>query len=134
MKKKHIYLFILIVWLGVIFVMSSFNASLSSNQSNFVVRLIHDIIPSIDIEILKLGVRKVAHFTEYFILGILLYKTLFLYKKQVYSAIPLGVIYAISDEIHQYFVPGRVADIMDVLIDSMGLLVGIVIIKYFKRR
>ena len=40
----------------------------------------------------------------------------------------IGVIYAISDEIHQYFIPGRSGRVFDVIIDSFGVLTGICII------
>ena len=40
----------------------------------------------------------------------------------------LGLIYAISDEIHQSFIPGRSAQVTDVLIDTSGVIFGIVLV------
>jgi len=40
-----------------------------------------------------------------------------------------GVTYAITDEVHQYFVPGRSCEIKDVCIDGSGVLFGIVIVS-----
>jgi hypothetical protein len=45
----------------------------------------------------------------------------------------IGVLYAVSDEIHQTFVPGRAGQLRDVLIDSCGVLAGICIIKVLRR-
>lgn len=46
-------------------------------------------------------------------------------KGSIYGSIILGVIYAVSDELHQLFVPGRAGRITDVMIDSLGLMTGI---------
>lgn len=45
----------------------------------------------------------------------------------------LGIIYATSDEIHQYFVPGRACRMGDVFIDTLGVLLGITIILLIKK-
>ena len=69
-------------------------------------------------------VRKTAHFTEYFILGLIL--ILYLQTKEklttkyIILAIIFCVLYATSDEIHQLFVDGRSCKIMDILIDTCG--------------
>ncbi|GAB4330784.1 MAG: hypothetical protein Kow0037_06850 [Calditrichia bacterium] len=43
----------------------------------------------------------------------------------------IGIIYGFLDEIHQYFVPGREMDIWDWVADSLGVLTGILILKFF---
>ena len=48
-------------------------------------------------------------------------------KKFIPLAIALSVIYAISDEFHQFFVPGRACALSDVLIDSAGILCSVLI-------
>ena len=52
------------------------------------------------------------------------------YKKQVIFSGLLGVIYAISDEIHQLFIPGRGGRVQDVCIDSIGVFLGIFILSF----
>ena len=80
-------------------------------------------------------VRKSAHITEYFILAILtisLLKEYITNYKLIYIlSIFICFIYAITDEIHQYFVVGRTAIFKDVIIDTTGslLLVIILVIK-----
>ena len=69
-------------------------------------------------------VRKLAHFTEYAILGILI--DIFLSQwmrkgKRFYGTLILWIfLSAVSDELHQYFVPGRWASPLDVLLDTCG--------------
>ena len=122
--KKKINIILVIIWMIVIFMMSSFDANTSSNQSNFIVDIIVNIFNIRNIDILSFIVRKLAHFTEYLILGILVYNLIHSYNKKVIVGIVICILYAVSDEIHQLFVPGRSGEIRDVLIDSMGSIVG----------
>jgi VanZ family protein len=65
--------------------------------------------------------RKLAHVTEYAILGALLVRAL----GRELPAFLAAVAYAATDEIHQHFVHGRHASPVDVAIDAAGVLVGI---------
>lgn len=129
MSKNKISLLLVILWMIFIFVMSSFDANSSSNQSNFIVDIITSIINIKDIELLSLIIRKLAHFIEYFILGILVINFITRYDKKIIIAILLCIIYATSDEIHQIFVPGRSCQIIDIMIDSSGSIMGIYLYK-----
>lgn len=129
MSKNKISLLLVILWMIFIFVMSSFDATSSSNQSNFIVDIITSIINIKDIELLSLIIRKLAHFIEYFILGILVINFITRYDKKIIIAILLCIIYATSDEIHQIFVPGRSCQIIDIMIDSLGSIMGIYLYK-----
>ena len=78
-------------------------------------------------------IRKIAHFSIYTLVGILLMALLSTYenikrKNQIYISTMLGISYAISDEIHQSFTPGRGPKITDVFIDSLGVFFGIIVI------
>ena len=74
--------------------------------------------------------RKTAHFTEYAILGALFYLNLIQFPKlnsrikKLLLPILFSFLYAITDEIHQIFVPGRSAQFRDVLIDTLGASFG----------
>lgn len=133
--KKYINLILLIIWLIFIFVMSHFDADISSSQSGSIVEFIANIFNIKYIEILSLIIRKLAHITEYFILGILTINCLKDYKiNYLYvSSILFCIIYACSDEFHQLFISGRSGTIIDVLIDSIGIILGIFIYKLFKK-
>ena len=117
-----------------IFVMSSFDATSSSNQSNFIVDIITSIINIKDIGLLSLIIRKLAHFIEYFILGILVINFITRYDKKIIIAILLCIIYATSDEIHQIFVTGRSCQITDIMIDSLGSIMGIYLYKLITKK
>ena len=71
--KKTINLLLIILWMIFIFVMSSFNANDSANQSNIIVHFISYVFNINNLELLSFIVRKLAHFSEYLILGILIY-------------------------------------------------------------
>lgn len=134
MIKNKISLLLVILWMIFIFVMSSFDATSSSNQSNFIVDIITSIINIKDIELLSLIIRKLAHFIEYFILGILVINFITRYDKKIIIAILLCIIYATSDEIHQIFVPGRSCQIIDIMIDSLGSIMGIYLYKLITKK
>jgi VanZ family protein len=86
---------------------------------------------------------KLFHAIEYAILGFLLRRALvfqanqFIRENAGWLTILIGSIYAISDEIHQFFVPGRSSDIGDVAADIIGIIIIILIYfigKQFKPR
>lgn len=126
----------MLLWMFLIFLMSSFNATDSANQSNFIVNIIANIFNINNIILLSLIIRKLAHFTEYLILGILVINmfTKNNAKKSCLLSILLCIIYATSDEIHQIFTPGRACQIKDILIDSVGSITGVYLFKLLKKR
>ena len=129
--KKYINLVLVIIWMSVIFIMSSFNATESTEQSNTIVLWICNLLSISNTHIVTLIVRKLAHFSEYFILGVLLYNLVKSFGKKAIFAVIICIIYAISDEVHQCFIPGREGKVIDVLIDTFGGTVGIYLIKTY---
>ena len=142
--KKSIFIVLLVLWMGFIFSMSCENAEESSNTSGQTIRVVLSAVPGFEeqpeevkiniIEKLEFIVRKSAHFIGYMILGILA-SCLILHYENINKKYPLAflicVIYAISDEIHQLFVPGRSGQVRDVLIDSAGSFLGIILVMAF---
>lgn len=150
MKKwaKIIILTIIIVlWMVFIFNMSAKDSTQSSSIS---VGFTYDVLNtffskfrSLDkttkdniVESLQFIVRKGAHFVAYTILGGLCFVDCrllkgFNLKKNFITAFLIAVIYAIFDEIHQYFVPGRACQFRDVMIDSCGAIFGICVVLIF---
>ena len=117
--------------------MSSMNGSDSTNTSNIFVNLIYKIyslFSYVDIDVFKNMftniIREFAHFFEFFVFGIALYiNGLDFFKNNVISkCILIGVFYAIFDEIHQIFRKGRAFEILDIGLDSFGVIVGIILI------
>jgi VanZ family protein len=76
-----------------------------------------------------LVLRKIAHAGEFAVLGALLLRAL----GDELPALVLGVAYAVSDELHQHFVEGRVGAPLDVLIDSVGVAIGVLLYRRVTR-
>jgi VanZ like protein len=101
-----------VVWAGVIFALSSI-PSLSTGLG------LWDTV-----------LRKLAHTGEYLVLGALLFRAL----GMATPAMLAGVAYAATDELHQHFVRGRHASPVDVGIDTLGLVAGILAVEWWTRR
>lgn len=138
--KRIIFWTLLIVWMGIIFMMSAQpsirSTETSSPLAEFMIKIFYPEYETSSAETQVLIydscqniVRKTAHFTEYAILGFLcLGACLSTFKrKNFWISLAICVLYAISDEVHQIFVPGRAGRISDVLIDSLGTLAGLLI-------
>ncbi len=73
-------------------------------------------------------IRKFSHFLEYLVLSVLLYRALRSPMRSrletAGAAVVIAGLYAIADEFHQYFVPGRTAAVTDCLIDVSGAAAG----------
>lgn len=148
--KKQIKIFkiiLIVIWMTVVFTFSNEGGTKSSNTSRKVTEVIVQTISdkSIDeneqlIEKTDKIVRKLAHYTIYTIGGILIFSyvnTIDKSKKEkILYSIAFGACYAVTDEIHQFFVSGRSARIFDVGIDTLGVITGIgiylLIIKIIK--
>ena len=133
--KKIIFIILIIINCSVIFYFSNQVADDSTQTSSTVIELLKKIIPSLSNyeDILSIVVRKLAHFSIYTLLGIFTinwmntYKGRSFYQKGLVSLL-FCVFYAITDEIHQYFIAGRSCEFRDVCIDTLGALTGILIV------
>jgi len=144
---KNISFCCLIFVMAAIFFFSSQSAQESSELSGKIVTAVIKIfIPSYDKlpffeqqiiqEKISYVVRKTAHFTEFTALGFFLILYLFslnlnikLFYLTFFSWLG-GTFYAVIDEIHQMFVKARYSSVTDVLIDSSGVLFGIIILSF----
>ncbi len=142
--KRTISVVLLILWMAVIFIMSAENGQESADTSSGVVYYIAKIITP-NFEELSLAeqqqimdsmsgfIRTMGHFCEFAVLGVLSFNVLLNFKFKVWQkaifSFAFSIIYAVSDEIHQYFVPDRVCDIADVAVDSLGALTGIAVMS-----
>ena len=121
----------LIIWLSFIFIVSSIHGS------KFQI-LPFNTITQVHIEEL-LSYRQAAfHAGEYCLLVILTYRLLRLKLNQPENFIYLlsfstSILYAISDEVHQYFVPGRFATLTDLIFDTSGIIIGLFCIYIYKK-
>ncbi len=81
-------------------------------------------------------IRKCAHFTEYFILSLLILRGIRGERRETHLrwaliAVIVVAAYAALDEIHQIFVPGRTAAVTDVLLDTSGGIAAQVVAALF---
>lgn len=136
MEKKIIKIILVVIWMGIIFLFSNQDASESSNLSDSFIYKIVSIFRSEDIsdEDMELiisnntfVVRKFAHAFIYFIFGILIYSLLkeFNINNIIIYSLIICYLYAVSDEFHQYFIPGRSMEFFDTIIDGCGSFIGI---------
>ena len=112
---------------GCIFWLSSKDGSQSQNMSDSVRGILMKLFGPL---LNSFIVRKFAHFFEYAVLGFLIGCALFLSRRRFspITAVICSALYSISDEIHQYFVPGRACRIFDVGVDTLGALTGTLIL------
>lgn len=145
-RKWGIYLFVIFVMIS-IFQFSAQPATSSKALSDqFVVgyEKIVEKLPMVPVSVKTQWlarsshyVRKLAHFTIYALLGSLIF--LACCKRRLSSgkclvwAMVLCILYAITDEWHQYDVPGRGAQLSDVLLDSLGAIIGILFMYIIRR-
>ena len=134
--KRYVSWIAVAVWMTVIFLFSAQTDRQSGDLSGGIVRwFVAQIYRGFDafplerqnaiLEVWHLLLRKGAHFTEYAVLAILVANALRLCGK-THWLLPVAVsaLYAVTDEIHQYFVPGRACRLLDVGIDTCGAIFG----------
>ena len=142
--KQIIYIILSVIWMVIIFLFSNTPADTSADTSK---GLIYDVVSiyekvfnkNIDkvyiCEKLDHPVRKLAHFTLYYILSFFIYHV-FLYSRINWKKLVTFIIcllYSISDEIHQIFIPGRAGMFSDVVIDCLGVIFCLFIIYCFDK-
>lgn len=145
MKLNIIRMILIIFLIGIfttIFGFSNQNSEVSGGISKKVTEYIVKFFPSIEknseikkqeiMNKLEKIIRKIAHFSIYTLVGLLLMGLMKTYKikeiDQVGLSMIIGIIYASTDEIHQAFIPGRSAQLTDVMLDSIGVLTGVFIV------
>lgn len=149
-NKKLFHSILVIIWMLVIFNFSSQNGYKSTKTSDVVTSMVVNVTTSVTnkdipreevkkkVEDSTFLVRKTAHFTEYLILGILVLQLLSDYtkinKRMLIVSLIICYLYAVSDEVHQIFISGRTAKVLDTFIDGAGSLVGIAIYSIYQSK
>jgi VanZ family protein len=114
--------------LSIVFWMSSgtFSARNTAPLIKPIVSFLAPEIPSQQVGLIHSLIRKAGHFTEYFILGLLLFRAFRGRFSRSFSwrcsflAVVVVVLWAASEEFHQYFIPTRSSSAVDVGIDAAG--------------
>lgn len=138
-----------VLWMAVIFFFSAQNGEQSGGLSGGLTEQVAAALTpgwaqlsaadrAARLAVWHLVVRKAAHVTEFAVLGGLLMNAWVRQHRhvgvrQAVAALLCGLLYAVSDELHQMFVPGRGPAVTDVLIDLTGVLAGVLIIGAIMR-
>lgn len=142
---RAILLILLLAIFNIIFGFSSQNGEQSSSVSREITEIVTKNIAYIqklepiekETVLTKIEhiIRKLAHFSLYTAVGILAMSLMSTYKlhqrNRIYISLGVGVLYAISDEIHQAFIPNRTPLVGDVFIDTCGIAFGIILSIFF---
>ena len=148
---RSLFIILLVLWMAFIFCLSAQSATQSSELSRgFVYKGFCIIYPNFEeisaerqteiISSVMFPVRKAAHFAEYAVLGALSFLAVCSYERISFKArvgisFTISLLYSVSDEIHQIFVPGRACRFLDICIDSLGALIAILLTAFlFARR
>lgn len=150
-RRITVFTVLTLLWCAMIFFLSSQPADESSQTSGVFADFIKTVFfPDFDklsearqqdiLDSITFIVRKGAHFTAYGILGALAFQTLcFIKRKPVRAAAAVGFacFYASTDEFHQTFVAGRSGELRDVLVDTSGallfVLLSLLVVKVIER-
>lgn len=131
---KYLFCFLTLLWMILIFMFSHQPSDVSSVTSSSLNNIFKEI-PLFSLFFKLFPIRKVAHFFLYFCLGFLVNKSLtnleIINKRYLQNIVTLLIcfIYACTDEFHQLFILGRDGNIFDVLIDTSGALLTLIIIN-----
>jgi VanZ family protein len=138
MNKRRQRWVLAFLWMTMIFFLSAQSGNDSAMLSTSLFKPVFDLLSPLGInsDILSLIIRKSAHFFAYLVLGILVFRAMDTYDIELSQKLYLSILicfgYAISDEIHQIFVPGRAGTMIDVMIDGLGSATSITF-YFFKK-
>lgn len=128
--KKSRRIYVVVSWalvsvcMGIIFLLSAQNAEESSDLSgSFVTAILEWLGMNVDEGVL----RTFAHMLEFMGLSVLIFNAVYATwetKLTPVIAFSGAVLYAVTDELHQIFIPGRAFQISDIAVDSLGALIG----------
>ena len=127
-KKVVLRWAVVLGWMVMIFSLSHESADGSSARSDGIVELLRAIGLGGSADVLSAIVRKSAHVVAYAVLGGLVVWAMAararVSRRLIAWSVVVACSYAVSDELHQAWVPGRSAEVRDVLIDTAGAAVG----------
>jgi VanZ family protein len=118
------------LWMGLIFYLSHQDGNTSTMQSGVVLDFFKSLGINIPVDALPKYagfIRKAAHFTEYTILYFLLSRI----PLKPITCFSVLLLFSLSDEWHQSFIPGRSGQLSDVAIDLMGGLFVMAMLRFY---
>ena len=123
-----------VAWMLVIFLLSHEAAGDSTARSDVIVNLLGGLGLDWAVDSVTVVVRKTAHLAAYAVLGGLFFWSLsdkgVMLRNVVVASVLLSFVFAVTDEMHQAYIPGRSGEVGDVLIDTIGATIGAVLAYY----
>ncbi len=131
-RNGRLWLIVVLAWSVVIFILSTraFGLVWSNNVLWKMLTHLGLSVSNRTLLDISLFIRKLAHVGEYAVLAALLYRLVRVdaekgwHPRSAFISVLLGALYAASDELHQFFVPGRQASVYDWLLDVSGVGLG----------
>ena len=122
----YVSLIIVLILFVLIFCLSHPSGDESTMTSGWFTTLLNFIFP---FELTESFVRTMAHFSEFACLSFFMNNLFVAYKEKLVPVLAVSVsfFYAITDEIHQIFVPGRACQFLDMMVDLAGILSGFIV-------
>ena len=131
MTKRRVFLILAALWLCFIWGQSFLSADLSRAESGRVLALLQRILPGLTAHM----VRKAAHFTEYAVLGALLFGAFPIRSRAALTGtLFAAMLAAVTDETIQLFSAGRSGQITDVWLDFAGAALGYLAVRLLTHR
>lgn len=139
MRSKNLWRYILLLfWCLVIFFFSHDTGESSSKKSSKVTEFVVEVYEKVTTQEVDRsdlvmqnwhhGIRKFAHFSLYFVLGICAFLCFYDTSKNFFISLSFCFFYSITDEVHQLFLSGRNASITDIFLDTFGSFCGILLL------
>jgi VanZ family protein len=129
-----------LAWMALIWSVSSDLGSADHSAGPFawIVTALFPWATPAQIDLAHLIVRKIGHMVEYAILAALWFRTLYAGQRLSFTssarlALAISVVWAITDELHQSFVPSRTASVLDVIVDSLGSTLAMLAVRHDSR-
>lgn len=125
MKKERIWLVVTIIYCIAIFITTASPVSTGASSSSLFLKLFN--LTEQEAATINVFFRKSVHLSAFGVLAILFYKSFS--TKPYIKAWVFTTLYAATDELHQVFIPNRTGTVIDVVIDSIGAIIGLLIVK-----
>lgn len=132
-KNKFLAVVFWLLCLAVMYIIFMFSAATGDESEQVSQGLLEKIIEFIGNFISHNTLRKLAHFSEFAALGFCMAGAIHYTfgKRKFYLPLIPSFLYAVSDEVHQYFVPERACRVFDIFVDTCGVMTGIGIFLLF---
>ena len=134
LKKNKVFAVLFwVLCLAVMYIIFAFSSATGAESEQVSQNLLSKIIEFIGNFITHNALRKLAHFSEFAALGFCFTGAIYYTfgKKEFYLPLIPCFLYAVSDEVHQYFVPERACRVFDIFVDTCGAMTGIGVFLLF---